>query len=322
MTRRHPPLFVTMACLALLLQSFGTQAQQPAPAPPTGLTALDIFGRTINTHGLVLVDWDGYIANPAIKFYLLPPPDAALPAKAVLTADEPRLRFDLPSETGPIGPRKEVVWLKRDKIPVYISIFPDRDGKDEDHRLHVDFTDARGRQERLSMPVHVIDQDRDRAEEFVTVDYSQDRTGFFKDPAKRATIEQAARDWAYFFGDMRLAPVPIGAEKTLIWGPDGFKTSSHVTNAKDYTGYLLYAYGIRNALQSSDFPIPPAHERRLAARGIRGLGAPYATVKSQVESHEAGGLEFPRSRETTTPRAGSLPSRTATGGKPRTTVTR
>jgi hypothetical protein len=33
----------------------------------------DIFGRRINEHGLVVVDWEGQIANPAIKFLIAPP---------------------------------------------------------------------------------------------------------------------------------------------------------------------------------------------------------------------------------------------------------
>ena len=33
----------------------------------------DIFGRRLNEHGLVLVDWEGQIANPAMKVYVVPP---------------------------------------------------------------------------------------------------------------------------------------------------------------------------------------------------------------------------------------------------------
>src|SRR5437899_1306806 len=163
---RTPTQFLgRIAWLALLLVGPGLQAQQTGriEAPAGGLLVEDIFGRNINKHGLILVDWEGYIANPAIKFYLTPPPGAAFPARAVLTAAEPRLRFDLPTETGAGGPRKEVVWQKREKIPVHISIFPDRDASDEHHRLRIDFADASGKQEVLTLPVHVIDQDRERA---------------------------------------------------------------------------------------------------------------------------------------------------------------
>ena len=60
----------------------------------------DIFGRPLNGHGLILVDWEGPIANPAIKVFVVPPADAAFPAHAVLTSKEPRVYFNLPSEIG------------------------------------------------------------------------------------------------------------------------------------------------------------------------------------------------------------------------------
>lgn len=206
----------------------------------------DVFGRQLNQHGLVLVDWDGYLANPAIKFFIVPPTTAHLPAKVVLTAREPRLYFDLPSETGAGGPRKEITFQKAEKAPVYISIFPDRDGEDEDHELKLTITDAKGREQTLRLPVHVIDQDRPRKPAFpIHLDFSQDRTGFFKDAQRRAVVTQAAEDWAAFFTDMSLRPVAASDERTFIWNPDGFKNGRVVTNAEEYTGYRLYAYGIQ-----------------------------------------------------------------------------
>jgi len=68
-----------------------------------------------------------------------------------------------------------------------------------------------------------------------------------------------------------------------------------------YTGYLLYAYGIRNALLSSDFPIPPGWQlmkRDPAARGIRSGGEPSPYGAFQVAAgktlpiRRSGGLEL------------------------------
>lgn len=214
-------------------------------AEPAGLRAEDIFGRTLNDHGMVLVDWEGYLANPAIRFFVVPPADARYPALVVIRTSEPRLYFDLPSTAGPDGPRKEIRVERPEKTPVSVSIFPDRDGRDEDQALEIEFTDAGGTRRSLGLPVHVVDQDRDRPASFsVTVDFAQDRTGFFHDPAKRRVVEQAARDWAYFFDGEGLDPVAAGTETTLIWNPDGFTSSRRVTNETGYTGYLLYAYGI------------------------------------------------------------------------------
>jgi hypothetical protein len=260
---------LTAASLLSAWAVTGNGRARPAgpDAAPAGLVVEDIFGRSINGHGLVLVDWEGYMANPAIKFYLVPPPDAALPARAVLTAREPRLYFDLPSQAGPKGPRKEVLLETRQKVPVHLSIFPDRDGGDEEHRLDVTFTDADGKKEKVRLPVRVIDQDRDRAEEFtITVDFSQDRTGFFKDEERRAVVVQAARDWAYFFSDMGLAPVPAGEETTLVWGPDGFRKKNRVVNAAGYKGYLLYVYGIKSRLLRSGGEPSPYGEFQRAGR--------------------------------------------------------
>ncbi|HWB09343.1 MAG TPA: putative Ig domain-containing protein [Pirellulales bacterium] len=304
------PLSLNSACLALslALQAAAASGANDACPPANsskdrpGLLVQDRFDRTINDRGLVLVDWEGYLANPAIQFYLAPPPDATFPATAVLTSKEPRLYFDLPSTAGGDGPRKEIVWRASEKKPVLVSVFPDRDDRDEEHPLTIDFTDAGGRNQRLTLPLHVVDQDRERADDFrVAVDFSQDRTGFFADEEKRATILQAAGDWAYFFADMRLDPVAAGAEKTLIWGPDGFKTTSRVVNSQPYTGYLLYAYGIRNDLQSSNFSISPAWKalnRNPAARNIRSGGEPSPDGDFQVAAgrtkpiRRSGGLEI------------------------------
>jgi hypothetical protein len=206
----------------------------------------DIFARRLNEHGLVLVDWEGQLANPAIKFFVVPPADAAFPVRAVLTAEEPRLYFNLPSEVGARGPRKVVEFKGREKAPVLVSIFPKREGGDEDHALRVEFRDARGRGQTLTLRCHVVVRDKKAPGGFpVTVDFSQDRTGFFADEGRRRVVVQAARDWMECFEPPPLDPVPAGREKTFIWEPDGFRERGHVVNARDYTGYLLYAYGVR-----------------------------------------------------------------------------
>src|SRR5262249_53584194 len=88
----------------------------------------DIFGRPLNQHGITLVDWDGYLANPLIKIYLLPPIGAALPGSATLTANGARLYFDTPSSVSSNGPSKTVSLPLADVgVPVRIGIFPDRD---------------------------------------------------------------------------------------------------------------------------------------------------------------------------------------------------
>lgn len=217
-----------------------------------GLRAEDIFGRPLHQHGLTLVDWEGYIANPAVRFFILPPPDARYPARVVVRAGEPRLYFDLPSRAGRDGPSKELRLDHPEKTPVSVSIFPDRDGRDEDLAIAIEFTDADGEGRSLTLPVHVVDQDRDRPASFpIAVDFSQDRTGFFADGARREAVVRAAEDWAYFLDGTGLEPTPAGTETTPIWNPDGFYSARRVKNEEPYTGYRLYAYGIDGPLVRS-----------------------------------------------------------------------
>jgi hypothetical protein len=251
------------------------------------LAVEDIFGRRVHERGLILVDWEGQIANPAIKFFVTPPESAAFPARAVLTSAQPRVYFNLPSKVGARGPSKVLEFAKWEKLPVFVSIFPDREGKDLDLSLQLKFEDASGHKQSLKIPCHVIDQDKpaidqDRADFKIfpiRVDFSQDRTGFFKDQKKRQVVTEAARDWAYFFDPLPLDPVAAGKEKTFIWNPDGFKKGQIVVNAQEYTGYLLYAYGIRGEeLRSGG---EPSHYGGLQSREGK-----------ELSIHRSGGLEI------------------------------
>lgn len=249
-------------------------------APAAEVVVEDIFGRRLNEPGLVLVDWDGPMANPAIKVLIVPPADAVFPARAVLTASEPRIYFDLPSDIGARGPRKVVEFAKREKRPVFVSIFSGAQEKDQDYALQLDFQDASGKKQAVRLPCHVLAQGEKAGKRFpITVDFSQDRTGFFKDEKNQKVITQAAQDWAYFLEPVPLDPVPAGKEKTFIWGPDGFKKGQFVVNDKEYTGYLLYAYGIQSGeLRSGG---EPSREGGLLSQ--RGKAIPL---------HRSGGVEI------------------------------
>jgi hypothetical protein len=221
-------------------------SQSPAStALPAEIVIEDIFDRPINTTGITLVDWEGYMANPAIKFWITPPADAAFPATARLTAHGARLYFDLPSEVGANGPTKTITFAHTAaKVPVYLAIFPDRDSADENYQLTIQFQDAHGQQKSTSINIQVIDQDKSLTAPFkITLDFFQDQTGFFDDPQKRAIVQQAADDWAYFIDDMQLDSVPVGAEQTWIVNSNDHDPNIH-PNATPYTGLLVYAAGI------------------------------------------------------------------------------
>jgi hypothetical protein len=209
----------------------------------------DIFGRRLNEHGILLVDWEGYMANPAIKFFVVPPQNAAFPATAIITADNARLYFDLPSQVGAAGPSKSITFADAfARVPVLISNAPDRDTSNGHHHLTVQFTGNDNQQMSLVIDVHEIDQDQTAPGPYaITADFSQDQTGFYSDPVKAAIVQQAAADYAYFVGDMQLDPVAAGSETTFIWDKDSFNSGHFVTNSQGYTGFLLYAYGIHTA---------------------------------------------------------------------------
>ncbi|HEY2585927.1 MAG TPA: Ig domain-containing protein [Tepidisphaeraceae bacterium] len=212
-----------------------------------GANVEDVFGRDASVNGLVVPDWEGYMANPAIEFFVAPPPGAMLPVKVTMGADDPRLYFDLPSTAGAEGPRKEVTIVDGKPAAVYIAIFPARKKQNAERKLAVVMSDARGRGWRGMLAVHELAVESHDAEPVypIKVDYSQDKTSFYKDPAHRDTFQQAIVDWAYYLADLHERPVAAGSEKTWIFDRDGFKHGRWVINPEPYTGMLLYTYGIQ-----------------------------------------------------------------------------
>lgn len=218
-------------------------ALQTAPA----YHLLDTFDRDISGRGITLVDWEGFIANPAIRVQITPEM-IHLPARVVLSSDCDRVVFNLFSEVD-AGGCKKTLLIEKPNQPVgfLISILPDRDGKSEQHTLKLTFTDPNEHTFESTVPIEVIDQDRERPLDFrITFDYSQDKTGNFNDPVRRALVQQAADDWTYFFADQEFDQVKAGDEKSWVWEVDGFRDGSAITNTKAYTGFLIYGQGTRN----------------------------------------------------------------------------
>jgi hypothetical protein len=146
----------------------------------------------------------GFVANPAATLLVVPPSGATFPVTAYLSANDARLYFSLPGSASAAGPSLTVSIPSSAATPsVAFSIFPDHDGASEDHAVSATFVDALGRLAVATYPVHVTDLDRAPATPtlHVTVDYSQDTTGFFSDPAKRAIVEAAAADWGDLLAD-------------------------------------------------------------------------------------------------------------------------
>ena len=227
----------------------------------------DRFGREVNGTGITLVDWEGYIANPAIK-YTVQAPSGATVTRVTLSSSEPRLYFNLPSWNRAEGPRKELnLSGTSSQAEFYISIFPDRDGLDETHSLTIEYRDTKSRSHTQTIDIQVIDQDVPaRALDFdITLDFSQDQTVLSDDSAIRKTVQQAADDWAYFIDDMDLDQVSSGQEESWIWDSRGYSHGGKpIRNKMSYTGFLLYAYGVRDGNGGQ-----PSYRSYQSSNGVR-----------------------------------------------------
>lgn len=235
--------YIVGKAMILFLVFAGVAGQAAASV---GASVHDAFGRDIGERGLTLVDWEGHLANPTATFTVTPPAGAALPVTAELSSSAVLLYFDLPARATAEGPRKTLTFNDTKAQTVRAAIFPDRDDAGETHMITIHFTDQNKKETTLELPVHVIDQDRPRRKggfPFV-LDYSQDKTGFFKEAKHREVVKQAATDWGYFLDGSGLDETRAGTEVTWIWPPADFVNGTMTTNKKAYTGFLIYAYGI------------------------------------------------------------------------------
>lgn len=243
--------------------AFGMAAAGAAGQP---LAVLDAFGRDVTGRGVLLLDWDGHLANPAIKLTAAFEPSDR-PRTLDIRSDCLRLIFDRAGDLS-IGPLGKSMRIEpgQTQAEFWVSVFPDRDGKDEAHAFELRM---RGDARWTPVPVRVLDQDRPRKPAFpILLDFGHDRTGFLKDPAVRRVVRQAADDWARFIADMRLDPVPKGDESTDLWTPEGFVRSYAVRNARPYRGFLLYVTGVKGPeLRSGG--APSRSGKRQSSRGNR-----------------------------------------------------
>ena len=87
----------------------------------------DIFNRNLNNQTIILTDWEGYIANPAVRLILKAPATTRFPLTVTLKANGALLYFDMPSTTSASGPEKTIKLKNANPVSFYISDFPDRD---------------------------------------------------------------------------------------------------------------------------------------------------------------------------------------------------
>jgi hypothetical protein len=203
----------------------------------------DPFGRNLKGETIQLVDWEGYMANPAIQLTLTPPATATFPFSVTITANHSRLYFDMPSTPSATGPSKTITFFSTIPREFFISIFPDRAGGNETYTLSLQ--SYLGTQ---TYPIAVLDQDvASPVIDFdIIFDYSTDTAYNFFQTAQRNIAEQAADDWAYFLEDMNFDQVAANSQFTYIW-QNNYAGGSFTTNSRAYRGFYLYAYGLQVA---------------------------------------------------------------------------
>ena len=206
----------------------------------------DIFGRVVNDHRIVLVDWPGYMANPYVKLRMDPPAGFAFPIIASLAANSPRLMFDTPSTLSSRGPSKVVKFDSPESHPEFLmEICPKHDPGDEEYELTIKFRDAKGRQSGTRIPIHVISQKEIQPPRSKLVfDYRYDTINHnFDDPACRRAAESAMNDWFSYFEESEFDTVPAGSE---IMGLviDDWKGHDPATNNAPYRGFWVFCRGI------------------------------------------------------------------------------
>jgi len=113
----------------------GVKKPERGPSLSSALVIEDIFGRPIGKEGIWLIDWEGHLANPAIKIRLRLPRGVRPGMRITLRAKEPKMYFSLPSKVGNGGPRKDVLLENHNTKSVYVSVWPDRNAKHETHEI-------------------------------------------------------------------------------------------------------------------------------------------------------------------------------------------
>jgi hypothetical protein len=210
-----------------------------------GQAIKDKWGRDLRDNGIILVDWEGHIANPAIQLFITPPQDwGASFIQIRITANHTRIYFSQLSSTTDSGPSRYIRFDTMDPLPMFVSIFPDRDGIDEDYTLTLNSTKGT-----VTYPIRVIDQDRPAAEGAtlnIVANYSTDNEYNFLAADHKVIIQQAMDDWAFFLEDPGFDVVPANGEFTLI--SNSTSTGGYwVPNSAAYRGFLIYFRGTHNA---------------------------------------------------------------------------
>ncbi|AQZ62857.1 hypothetical protein BKM31_16575 [[Actinomadura] parvosata subsp. kistnae] len=275
---------------ALLLTSLLTSllTGPSAPAYAAGPAQLiDMFGRTVNSYGVKLVDWQGYLANPYIELTVKPPADMRFPLTVDLKAEgTSRLMMDLPSQLTATGATKTLTFAnaseqKNFRLAIHSKRGP---GADEQHTLRLSIRDAGGATYQHSLPIYVQQDEKTALQPTIpiTFDYRYDTiTGYFSDPGVRTAAEEAVKDWFRFFDLQPFDTVAAGAEPNHLPGND-WQNTINVTNQTAYTGMYVFFRGIQTPYSTGY----PANNGRYSTRGGQQVPGPLHRSTAMILEYD------------------------------------
>ncbi|MEU7835278.1 Ig domain-containing protein [Nonomuraea sp. NPDC049129] len=274
--------------VALLLLSSLFVGVQPAHAL-SAAQVVDMFGRTVNTYGVKLVDWEGYLANPYIQLTVKPPQDAQFPVTIDLKAEgTSRLMMDLPSQLTATGATKTLTFANASEQKTFkLEIASKRGaGQDEMHTLRLAIRDGSGATFQQSMPIRVQQDEKTALQPTIpiTFDYRYDTvTGYFSDPAFRTAAEEAVKDWFRFFDVTPFDTVAAGAENNHLPGND-WQNEITVTNNAAYNGMYVFFRGIQSPYSTG---YPAANGKYFTRNGQQVAGPLHRSTAMIFEYDEA-----------------------------------
>lgn len=265
----------------------------PAPASAAGqaaapqLDVFDMFYRNVKDQGVQLVDWEGYLANPAIELTVRAPkvPGIAYPLTVSLKAEgTSRLMFSMPSELTATGATKTFTLTgPADREVLALSIHSKQGpGKDERHKWIMTTTDANGATVTQTMPIKVQQDEKKKVEPTIPIDFDyryDDITGYFADPGVRTAAETAVRNWFSFFDLKPFDTVPAGDEVSHLPGDD-WENEVRTTNAKPYNGVYVFFRGIQRPYSTGY----PANNGKFHT--VDGQATPYHRSYSMILEYD------------------------------------
>jgi hypothetical protein len=117
---------------------FVFQASAENTHGPQGLQVLDRFGRNLLVRGLQILDWDGYVANPAVEMVFKLNQNVRGYLNVALLVRNNLFYFDGPCHIGEKGSLKYFsLSNQKPERSAFISVFPDRNDRSESYEFEL-----------------------------------------------------------------------------------------------------------------------------------------------------------------------------------------